>query len=62
MTNNGLEFNSKEFDNFCKDEDIVKCYTIIHITQKNGVDDRMNITLLQRSWGMFSHSNLDTRY
>ena len=41
-TNNGLEFCSSEFNEFCKNEGIVKHRTIRHTPQQNRVAERMN--------------------
>ena len=48
-TYNGLEFCSSEFNEFCKNEGIVRHHTIRHTPQQNGVAERMNQTLLERA-------------
>lgn len=48
-TNNGLEFCSTEFDEFCKNEGIIRHRTVRHTLQQNGVAERMNRTLLERA-------------
>ena len=41
-TDNGLEFCSSEFDEFCKSEGIVRHHTVRYTPQQNGVAERMN--------------------
>ena len=48
-TDNGLEYCSGEFDEFCKNEGIVRHRTVRGTPQQNGVVERMNITLLERA-------------
>lgn len=47
-TNNGLEFFSREFDDFCRDEGIVRHRTVQNMPQQNEVAERMNRTLFER--------------
>ena len=48
-TDNGLEFCNLEFNQFCKDEGIVRHRTVRNTPQQNGVAERMNQTLLERA-------------
>lgn len=57
-TDNGLEFCSKEFDRFCKDEGIARHHTVRHTPQQNGVAKRMNKTLLERVRCVLSNAGL----
>ena len=41
-TDNGMEFCSSEFDEFCRDEGIARHQTVRHTPQQNGVAERMN--------------------
>ena len=61
-TDNGLEFCSSEFDQFCKDEGIARHHTVRHTPQQNGVAERMNQTLLERARCMLSNAKLDRRF
>ena len=36
-TDNGMEFCSKQFKNYCKSEGIVRHYTVPYTPQQNGV-------------------------
>jgi len=56
-TDNGGEFTSKEFENYCKDAGIERHKTTVY-TQQNGVAERMNRTLLERARSMLSNANL----
>lgn len=47
-TDNGLEFVSSEFNDFCKARGITRHMTVKHTPQQNGVAERMNRTLLER--------------
>ena len=57
-TDNGLEFCSGEFNEFCKNEGIARHCTVRHTPQQNGVAERMNRTLLERARCMLSHAGL----
>ena len=57
-TDNGGEFTSKEFDNYCKDVGIKRHKTTVYTPQQNGVSERMNKTLLERARSMLSNVNL----
>lgn len=47
-TDNGLEFCSKEFNNFCSDRGIARHHTVPYTPQQNGLAKRMNRTILER--------------
>ena len=57
-TDNGLEFCSKEFNEFCKDNGIARHHTVRNTPQQNGVAERMNQTLLERARCMLSNAGL----
>lgn len=57
-TNNGLEFCSAEFDNFCNQKGIVKHKTVKYTPQQNGVVERMNRTLMNKVRCMLISSGL----
>ena len=57
-TDNGLEFCSNEFNNYCKEEGIARHRTVTYTPQQNGVAERMNKTLLERVRCMLSDSGL----
>ncbi|KAL6133479.1 hypothetical protein ACLB2K_065714 [Fragaria x ananassa] len=61
-TDNGLEFCSTEFDEFCKTEGIARHHTIRNTPQQNGVAERMNQTLLERARCMLSNAGLERRF
>ncbi|KAJ4980996.1 hypothetical protein NE237_031833 [Protea cynaroides] len=61
-TDNGLEFCSKEFDRFCKDEGIARHHTVRDTPQQNGVAERMNSTLLERVRCLLSNAGLGRSY
>jgi transposase InsO family protein len=57
-TDNGGEFMSMEFENYCKEFEIDKQKTTTYTRQQNGVVERMNMTLLERERSMLSNDNL----
>ncbi|RDY02433.1 hypothetical protein CR513_14106, partial [Mucuna pruriens] len=48
-TDNGGEYVDGEFLAFCKQEGIVRQFSVPHTPQQNGVAERMNRTLLERT-------------
>jgi transposase InsO family protein len=57
-TDNGGEFTSMEFDNYCKEFGIDRHKTTTYTPQQNGVVECMNMTLLERARSMLSNANL----
>ncbi|KAL5740548.1 hypothetical protein ACOSQ2_029728 [Xanthoceras sorbifolium] len=57
-TDNGLEFCQGDFNEFCKNEGIVRHLTVRGTPQQNGVAERMNRTLLEKVRCMLSNSGL----
>ena len=57
-TNNGMEFCGKEFNEFCKNEGIVRHHIVRHIAQQNGIAKRMNIIFLEEAQCMLSNAGL----
>ena len=58
-TDNGLEFCSGDFNEFCADAGIVRHRTVRHTPQQNGVAERMNRTLLERARCMLSNAGME---
>ena len=61
-TDNGMEFCSKQFKNYCKSEGIVRHYTVPYTPQQNGVAERMNRTIISRARCMLSNVGLHRRF
>ncbi|GJU35103.1 retrovirus-related pol polyprotein from transposon TNT 1-94 [Tanacetum coccineum] len=61
-TDNGLEFCSREFNDFCRDEGIARHYTVRYTPQQNGVAERMNRTLLERTRCQLLNAGLDRSF
>jgi transposase InsO family protein len=57
-TNNGGEFTSVEFENYCKEAGIERHKTTVYTPQQNGVAECMNRTLLERARSMLSNAKL----
>jgi transposase InsO family protein len=53
-TNNGGEFSRNEFEEFCKKCDIGRHKTTPYIPQQDGVAERMNMELMEKSRRMLS--------
>ena len=47
-TDNGLEFVSEQFNEFCRNKGIKRHRTVAYTPQQNGLAERMNRTLLER--------------
>lgn len=62
QTDNGGEFCNKVFDDFLKQEGIVRRLTIPHTPQQNGIAERMNRTLVEMGRCMLLSSNLPARF
>eukprot|EP00253_Pinus_taeda_P035574 PITA_35574 len=61
-TDNGGEFCSKEFEEFCNKCGITRQKTTPYIPQKNGVIERMNKTLMERARSMLSGAGLGEEF
>lgn len=48
ITNNGLEYLSNEFNEFCKIEGIARHMTVRKTSQQYSLAERMNRTILER--------------
>lgn len=55
---NGGEFTSDTFKNFCREQGIKLEYTITYSPQINGVSERLNKTLLDKVRTLFAETNL----
>ena len=55
-TDNGGEYNESKFLQFCKDEGIIRHFTVKKTPQQNGVAERFNRTLLERARSMRLHA------
>ncbi|KAE8725329.1 hypothetical protein F3Y22_tig00008957pilonHSYRG00078 [Hibiscus syriacus] len=61
-TDNGGEYTSEEFDDFCKKECIKRQFTVANTPQQNGVAERMNRTLLERTRAMLRDACLEKSF
>lgn len=61
-TDNGLEYCSKEFDDFCTREGIARHRTVARTPQQNGLAERMNRTLLERVRCMLNGAGLERHF
>ena len=57
-TDNGGEYIDVDFLTFCKQEGIVRQFTVAHTPQQNGVAERMNRTLLERTSAMLKTAGM----
>ncbi|GJR12950.1 retrovirus-related pol polyprotein from transposon TNT 1-94, partial [Tanacetum coccineum] len=61
-SNIGEEYKNDLFTKFCEDEGIVRHFAVRHTPQQNGVDERMNRTLLEKVWCMLSNDGLGKEF
>jgi len=61
-TDNGGEFCSLAFDDYCRKEGIVRHHTVPHTPQQNGVAKRMNRTIISKARCMLSNARMSTRF
>ena len=52
------EYNSREFDKFCKDESVERQLTIGYTPQQNGVSERKNQTVIEMAKSMLHEKGL----
>lgn len=62
LTDNGGEFCSLKFDNFCADNGIRRIKTVPFTPQKNGGAERLNQTILERARCMLSNAGLGKEF
>ena len=61
-TDNGGEFTSNEFQNYCKDKGIKRHFTNADTPQQNGVTERMNRTLMGMERSMMQFKGISSSY
>ena len=61
-TDNGLEFCNSAFNEFCKNEGIVRHRTVRNTPQQNGVAERMNRTILEKTRCILSNAGLPRKF
>ncbi len=61
-SDNGGEYGSGEFQNFCKDEGIRQQFTVPYTPQQNGVSERKNRTLVEAARAMLLTAGLPKSY
>ena len=61
-TDNGGEFCSDAFDDYCRKEGIVRHHTIPYTPQQNGVAERMNRTIISKARCMLSNAHMNKRF
>lgn len=59
---NGGEYCSKNFIEFCSQKGIQICYTPPYTPQLNGVAERMNQTLMDKARSMINQANMDKSF
>uniref|UniRef100_A0ACD5VA56 Uncharacterized protein n=1 Tax=Avena sativa TaxID=4498 RepID=A0ACD5VA56_AVESA len=61
-TDNGMEFCSNEFEEFCSNDGMIRHHTIPYTPQQNGVAERMNRTIISRARCMLSNAGMHRRF
>lgn len=59
---NGGEFFSSEFDQFCADHGIQRIKIVLYTPQENGAAERLNQTILERAQCMLSNAGLEKEF
>lgn len=59
---NGGEYRSKRFDQFCKKRGIQVEWTVPYTPEQNGVSERLNRTLVEKTRSMLTDSGVDKRF
>jgi len=57
-TDNGLEFCNHKFNDFCKQEGMVRHMMCTYTPQQNGIAKRLNRTIMNKVRSMLSESGL----
>lgn len=58
----GTEFNSKKFDEFCKNEGLEHQLTVAYNPQQNGVSERKNRTIMEMARSMLMAKGLPKKF
>ena len=61
-TDNGGEFCSYEFNNFCRREGILRHHIIPYTPQQNGVAERMNRAIISKARCIFSNAKINKHF
>ena len=61
-TDNGGEFCSHVFDDYCAQEGIVRHHTTPYTPQQNDVAERMNRTIISKARSMLSNARINMRF
>ncbi|KAE8718614.1 Detected protein of confused Function [Hibiscus syriacus] len=61
-TDNGREYTSEDFDDFYRKECIKRQFTVVNTPQQNGVAERMNKTLFERTRAMLRDASLEKSF
>jgi transposase InsO family protein len=61
-SDNGGEYCSKEFDDYCSYHGIRREKTVPRTPQENGVSERMNMTIMERARSMRLHAGLPLQF
>lgn len=61
-TDNGLEYCNHEFDGYCRREGITRYKTCTYTHKKNGVAERLNMTIMNKVRSMLSESRLSQEF
>ena len=61
-SDNGDEYTTDPFFEVCKNEGIVRHFTVNGMPQQNGVAERMNRTLVEKVRCMLAHSGLSKAF
>ncbi|KAA0043826.1 putative gag-pol polyprotein [Cucumis melo var. makuwa] len=61
-TDNGLEFVNNKFNQFCKSEGITRHFTVTYTPQQNGLAERFNRTIMERTRCLLTNASLPLKF
>ncbi|TYK10877.1 Retrovirus-related Pol polyprotein from transposon TNT 1-94 [Cucumis melo var. makuwa] len=61
-TDNGLEFVNNKFNHFCKSDGITRHFTVTYTPQQNGLAERFNITIMERTRCLLTNASLPLKF
>ncbi|KAL4031342.1 hypothetical protein IC575_009619 [Cucumis melo] len=61
-TDNGLEFVNNKFNQFCKPEGITRHFTVTYTPQQNGLAERFNRTIMERTRCLLTNASLPLKF
>ena len=61
-TDNGGEYTSQQFNEFCADKGIMHQFTNPYTPEQNGISERLNRTLIESARSMLYHAKMPLKF